>query len=319
MPVPIALAMVTRPARYADIRPGTPSAESERKTQRVEEVVVDAAIDDVDALRALRGPHVDEAAAHEQVLAFDQLDAHLLREERMLEVRAVVRARSQHHDHRCGDAGGCDAREVFEQPVRVVLDGRDAVEGEQFGKQPHHHLAVFEHVGDARRHAQVVFEDVELALARAHDVDAGDVRVDAAGHVESLHFGAVLVIAEDLFGTQHACAQDVLAVVDVRDERVERLHALAQSRRELAPFVGREDARHDVERNQPLVAVLLAVHRERDADPVKEAVGFSALLAQRVLGFADQPVGVDRIGQAHLPVGGVHLVERRDGGGGRFH
>jgi hypothetical protein len=26
-----------------------------------------------------------------------------------------------------------------------------------------------------RRHAQVVFEHVEIALARAHDVDAGDV------------------------------------------------------------------------------------------------------------------------------------------------
>ena len=139
------------------------------------------------------------------------------------------------------------------------------------------------------------------------------------GTSSALHLGAVLRVAEDLLGSQHAGAQDVLAVVDVRDERVQRLHALAQSRRELAPLAGREDARHDVERDQPLVAVLLAVDGERDADAVEEAVGFGALLSQRVFGLADQPVGVDRVGRPHLPVGGVHLVERRGWGGDRFH
>ena len=223
----------------------------------------------------------------------------------------------QHDDDRVGDARRCGAREVLEQAVRVVLDGGDAVEREQLGKEPHHHLAVFEHVRNARGHAQVVFEHVELALAGAHDVDAGDVRVDAAGHVEPLHLGAVLRIAEDLLGAEDAGAQDVLAVVDVRDEGVQRLDALAQPGGELAPLVGREDARHDVERDQPLVAVLLAVDRERDAHPVEEAVGFGALLAQRIFRFPGEPVRIDRIRRAHLPVGGIHLVIGHGRGGGR--
>src|SRR6218665_4053784 len=48
------------------------------------------------------------------------------------------------------------------------------------GEQAHHHLAVFQHVAHAAGHTQVVFEHVVLALriGRAHDIDAGDMRVD---------------------------------------------------------------------------------------------------------------------------------------------
>ena len=47
--------------------------------ERVEEVVVDAAIDDVHAFRALRCAHEDLVILDEQVLALDEFDAHLLR------------------------------------------------------------------------------------------------------------------------------------------------------------------------------------------------------------------------------------------------
>ena len=97
------------------------------------------------------------------------------------------------------------------------------------------------------------------------------------------------------------------------DEGVQGPHALPQSGRQLAPFLGREDARHDVERDQPLVAVLLAVDGEGDADAVEEAVGLGALLSQRVVGLADQPVGVDGVMRADVPVGRVHLVIGRLG------
>ena len=174
-----------------------------------------------------------------------------------------------------------------------MLDRRHAVEREQLGEQPHHHLAVFEHVRHARRHAQVVLQHVELALAGAHDVDAGDVRVDAAGHVEAGHLGAVLRIAEHLLGREQAGLEDLLVVVDVVEEGVERADALAQARGELAPLVRRQHPRDDVERDQPLVAVLLAVDREGDADAVEQAVGLGALLAQDVVRLAGEPVGVD--------------------------
>jgi hypothetical protein len=81
-----------------------------------------------------------------------------------------------------------------------VLDRLHGVPGKQLREQPHHHLAVFEHVGDAGGHAQVVLEHAEAAVVVAHDVDAADVRVDAVGHVDALHLGTVLGISEDLLG-----------------------------------------------------------------------------------------------------------------------
>ena len=57
-------------------------AANRRGTSRVEKVVVDAAIDHVDALRALgRGPHEDVAVGDDQVAALHQLDPHLLGQE----------------------------------------------------------------------------------------------------------------------------------------------------------------------------------------------------------------------------------------------
>ncbi len=77
--------------------------------------------------------------------------------------------------------GSCGGRrragaQGLEQQVGVVGDRRDAVLREQLGEEPHHHLAVLQHVAHAAGHPQVVFEHVVLAVAvgvgRAHDVDA---------------------------------------------------------------------------------------------------------------------------------------------------
>src|SRR5262245_1234826 len=48
------------------------------------------AINDIDLGRALGGAHPHITVAHEQIAAFDELDAHLLGEEHMLEIGAVV-------------------------------------------------------------------------------------------------------------------------------------------------------------------------------------------------------------------------------------
>ena len=72
----------------------------------------------------------------------------------------------QQHDGRIG--AGAERRDRLqrrEQLVRIVLDRRDAMPREQLGEQPHHHLAVLQHVGDAGRRAGVVLEHVEIVSA----------------------------------------------------------------------------------------------------------------------------------------------------------
>jgi hypothetical protein len=68
--------------------------------QRIHEEIVDAAVDDVDLDRPFGGAHPHIAVAHEQVSALDELDAHLLGEEHVLKISAVVAARREQNDHR---------------------------------------------------------------------------------------------------------------------------------------------------------------------------------------------------------------------------
>ena len=88
--------------------------------------------------------------------------------------------------------------------------------------------------------------------------------------------------------------QDLLVVVDVVDERIERAHALLEAALEPRPLVDRQDARHDVEGDQPLGAFVLAVHGERDADAMEQRVGLGALVRQPLGGLVVEPLGIAR-------------------------
>ena len=109
--------------------PGTPSVESGRKTTGSRNCVVDAAVDDVDPLESRGGAHRHDVVVDDQVAALDQLDAHLGREEDVLEVGGVVDARGEHHDG--GVVAGrrrADSLQRLEQRPAVVVDPPDALD-----------------------------------------------------------------------------------------------------------------------------------------------------------------------------------------------
>ncbi len=62
-------------------------------------------------------------------------------------------------------------------------------------------------------------------------------------------------------------------MVDVVQERVQRLNALLDALGQPAPLGARDDARHDVERDEALGRFLLAVHGEGDAGAPEDALG----------------------------------------------
>ena len=80
------------------------------EVHRVEELVVDAAVDHVHRRQALRRTHHHAAAPALEVAALDELDAHGAGEQGVLEVGAVVDARGQHDDGRVGDTGRAPRR-----------------------------------------------------------------------------------------------------------------------------------------------------------------------------------------------------------------
>ena len=289
----------------------------------VQEVIVHAAIDHVHALQTARGAHVHHPVAHHQVLALDQLHPHLLRQEGMLEIGAVVHARRQHHHRGRGGPGRtrrAGAQRV-QQQVGVVGHRLHGVSAEQLGEQPHHHLAVFQHVRHAGRHAQVVLQHVVLALALGvagpHDVDAGNVGVHPAGHQHALHLRAELGIAIDQVARHDAGVQDGLAMVDVLDEAVQRRDPLHQPLLHARPLAGGDDARDQVEGNQALRArpalILVAIDGKGDADAAKDHLRLGLPRTHGGLRLPCQPLGIGLVMGPHVAAierqHCVHLVK----------
>jgi hypothetical protein len=78
--------------------------------------------------------------------------------------------------------------------------------------------------------------------------------------------------AQDLRGRDHLVLEDLLLVVEVVQEQVEGGDPLDQARLEPGPFVGRDDPRDQVEREDALRALGVVVDREGDAAPQERQV-----------------------------------------------
>ena len=102
-------------------------------------------------------------------------------------------------------------------------------------------------------------------------------RVNVGCDFNALHLGPVLRITENLLGRYYARLDDVLLVIDVMDEHVERLHPLRQASLQLRPFGRRNNARDDVKRDQAFGAGVVAIDGEGNADAAKDQIGFHSL------------------------------------------
>ena len=143
----------------------------------IDEEIVDAPIDHIDTLQPLDGLHVHAVVlADHEILTLDEFGAHPLRQERMLEVGGIVDAGREHDDERIVAIVGSEGRQQTVEFVGVRIDGADPIALEQLGERPLRDGSVLEHVAHPRRHAQVVLQHVELTVAGAHQVGAGDVR-----------------------------------------------------------------------------------------------------------------------------------------------
>lgn len=180
--------------------------------------------------------------------------------------------------------------------------------GEQLGEQPHHHLAVFQHVADAAGGAQVVFQHVPGAVAVAHQVHPGDVGVEVAVQIQPAHGHLVAIVGQHLLGGNDAGLEDALLVVEIGEEQVQRLHPLDAATFHGAPLAGRNGAGNDVEGNQSLGALLITVQGERDTRAMEQQIRLAPALGQHLLGRVRQPLGEGPVvGPTRAPRV-VHLV-----------
>ena len=124
-------------------------------------------------------------------------------------------------------------------------------------------------------------------------------------HPDAAHLAPVVAAAVEQVARHHAFGEDPALVVDVLEEQVDRRQALREAADERAPLGGGDDPGQQVERKDPLGALLVAVDGEGDA------------LGQEGLVRLDLP-------QRQLPRrGGAELIEEGPvlgpGGGGVEH
>ena len=219
-----------------------------------------------------------------------------------------MKAGGQHcHRRFAAAAGRGDRLQRAQQQLGISLDRRDAVAVGQLREQLQHDLAVLEHVRDARRRADIVFEHMEAVRAGADDVDAGNMGVDAVRRLAADGGQAELRVAEhQLFGDQPGL-QDFLRPVNVVEEGIQRFDPLDQPALQPGPFMRGKDAGDDVEWDQPFVRLRVAIDGKGDADAAKEEFGLRAPCLQIcVRGFIEP--GLER--GIRLPRLRPHFVER---------
>ena len=210
-------------------------------------------------------------------------------------------------------AAGATLRRAASSSCGYWSIAEHAVALEERGELALHRGAVLEHVAGAGGRAEVVLEHEVLAVLVADDVDAGHVRVHAAGRLEADHLAAEVARAEDELGRDPPVAEDALLVVDVVEEEVERAHALDEAALEQAPLVARDHARDEVEGEDPLDSLLLAVDREPDALVQERHVHGAPALLERIDADRREPLGEHLVVRPHAPRGLEHLVEEGTG------
>ena len=297
---------VSRPIRIE--KPGNAQHGVGAEGQRIGEIVVDATVDDVDAPQPRRRSHVDDVVVRQQVASLDQLDAHLTRQVGMLEIGRIEDARAEHDDGRFGAPLGRERAQRAEQRLAVLFDRQHAATAEQQGKELLHDDAVGQHVGSAARHAQIVFQDDELAVGQAHDVRAHDGHVDVAGHVQAPHLPPELFAAIDDLPRNNPIGENVPLVVNVAEKHVERGDPLRQSPFDEAPFRMRDDARQKIVGEDALGAFLVAVNAEGDPLIQKRHVGEVLPPANLVGGQGSERIEDLGVVLAHAAFRDKHLV-----------
>ena len=181
------------------------------------------------------------------------------------------------------------------------------------GKSSHHDLAVLEHIGDARRRAHIVLEHVEIALAGTDEINSSDMGVDLVGRLDPEHLGPVGRIEQHELGRHQSRLQDLLVVIDVIQEDVDRLDPLDATALHQRPFAAVQDAGNQVEGNQPLGRATLGIDRKGDPEAAKQLLGRRLLDDEGFDGQVVEETGKGRVGGTDLARLVAHLVKKLAG------
>ncbi len=191
----------------------------------------------------------------------------------MLEVGAVVNTGRQNHSHGRSACGRRDRAQDLRELRRILIDRQHLAHLEQPGEGARHDQAVLEHVRDAARSARIIFEhQVVAGLRVAHQIDTGDVRVDAFRHADADHLAQEVAARQNEGARDLAITQNVLRPVHILQEKIQCQYALREAGFQQVPLRARKNTGNQIERKEPFSATAIAINREGDALHQKRAI-----------------------------------------------
>ena len=305
---------------------GDPEGGFVAQLERIAEVVVEPAQDDVDRVQAAEGLEEHAVVAHREVATLDQGVAEVAREVGMLEVALVVGPGSEQHDARIvvvarrqadeGVAGGGEEGGQSPHPAFAVGLRQDARE----------HDAVLERVAGAGGRLRAVGEHPPRAVGSAHQVGGVEVQAPPAGHGELMARAQEAGMGEQHRRRQQAVVQQALRPVAVGEDEVEEVGALRQPGGDAVPLGAADDLGQGVELPRAIEAARIAIdvvghpvladQALRVLAPPRELVRAAQALKLTGEGAplrAQPPAAVEQL----VPAAGRLVVVGGDQGGGR--
>jgi hypothetical protein len=149
----------------------------------------------VHALEPLHGLEEQLPVAHRQIVALDQRDAEVARQEHLLEVGLVRRARREQHDARAF-AGRAERLQRVEPATERRRHALHVQLRKRLREFLRHQQAVLEQVAQARRRLQPLRQHPPASFGTARDVERRRVQVHAPGGRDAVHGAQVLRMSE---------------------------------------------------------------------------------------------------------------------------
>src|SRR5438552_4386189 len=271
------------------------------KDLRIEKIVINPAINDVDRLQTFGRAHENFPGASNEIEALHNFDSHRAREERVLVISGIVDAGGMENEGGIRSLCRRDVTQNIEELLAVIFHWPDTVLREQIWKNRAHDLAVLHDIGNAGWAARIVLQHKKITVAIAHQIGAANVDVDILRHVKMHELRTEVRCLPDVIFGNYAIAQNGLAMIDVVQKKIESGDSLLQTALDLFPFLCGNNSRDEIERKNPLGALGVVVNGE--GDPLAQEsklsqIAFAIEFSFRQLGETLQQPFVMRPGPA---------------------
>src|SRR5262249_49754793 len=115
-----------------------------------------------------------------------------------------------------------------EQRLRVMVNRAHTVVTKQRGKNLLQYLAVSQHVRDATRHTEILFQNRKATIRQAHQICSADADVDSIRQRKPAHLAPEMAAAINQLARNDAVRQYSALMVNIFQKKVQGRDSLCQ-------------------------------------------------------------------------------------------